>query len=127
MTEQQKLLSISELATRHGITHRALRFYESKGLLSPTRSGGAGKGFDRHYTESDADKVALILRAKSLGFTIEEAKEIIVSDGEGSWRIEVSRERASAQLGLMAERLTQTEIAVDWLRAVANGEGRAAA
>ena len=39
-TEQERLYGISELASELGITARAIRFYEAKGLLTPPRVNG---------------------------------------------------------------------------------------
>jgi hypothetical protein len=53
------LFGITELCREFGITLRALRFYEDKGLLAPRRVNGA-----RVYTRRDRARLALILRAK---------------------------------------------------------------
>ena len=54
--------AISELADEFEITHRAIRFYESKGLLAPKRLNGA-----RIYSRRDRARLHIIVRAKSLG------------------------------------------------------------
>ena len=64
--------SIKNLAEQFGITARALRFYEDKGLLSPIR-----RGQTRIYSERDKTRILLTLRGKRLGFSLEECKEII--------------------------------------------------
>lgn len=64
--------SISQLAAEFGITPRALRFYEDRGLLKPGRAGQ-----NRVYSASDRARVAIILRGKSVGFTLEEIKELL--------------------------------------------------
>jgi len=64
--------SISDLAEAFGVTTRTLRFYESKGLLSPTR-----QGISRVYSDRDKVRLELTLRGKRLGFSLEEIKEII--------------------------------------------------
>jgi DNA-binding transcriptional MerR regulator len=67
----------AELAKRWGVTMRALRFYESRGLISPRRDGRV-----RCYTQHDSDRVGLILKAKKLGFTLAEIGHLIeVKDG----------------------------------------------
>ena len=55
-----------------GITPRALRFYEDKGILSPQR-----RGTTRLYTERDKTRLKLTLRGKRLGLKLEECREII--------------------------------------------------
>lgn len=62
--------SIGELSREFGITTRTIRFYESKGLLSPLRSGQR-----RLYRRRDRTRLKLILRGKRLGFTLDEIKE----------------------------------------------------
>lgn len=64
--------SISDLAESFTITPRTLRFYETKGLLSPKR-----QGINRVYSEKDKVRLELALRGKRLGFSLEEIKEII--------------------------------------------------
>ena len=64
--------SIKNLAEQFGITARALRFYEDKGLLSPGR-----RGQTRIYSERDKTRLLLTLRGKRLGFSLKECKEII--------------------------------------------------
>ena len=64
--------SIKNLAEQFGISARALRFYEDKGLLSPGR-----RGQTRIYSERDKTRLLLTLRGKRLGFSLEECREII--------------------------------------------------
>ena len=64
-----RLLSITELAAELGTTPRAIRFYESKGLLEPQRAGG-----NRVYTYRDRARLLLILRGKRLGFSLASVK-----------------------------------------------------
>ena len=64
-----ELLSIREMAERFDVTPRALRFYESKGLLGPTRDRGA-----RVYGPTDQQHLCLILKGQKLGFTLAEPR-----------------------------------------------------
>ena len=64
--------SISELSKEFDITTRTIRFYESEGLLHPTR-----KGQTRIYRDQDRISLKLILRGKRLGFSLAESKELI--------------------------------------------------
>jgi DNA-binding transcriptional MerR regulator len=67
--------SISDLAREFDLTTRAMRFYEDMGLLQPERSGPAGR--IRVYSGRDRTRLKLTLRAKRLGLSLTEAKEII--------------------------------------------------
>lgn len=67
--------SISDLAREFDLTTRAIRFYEDLGLLQPQRSGSGGRS--RVYSHRDRTRLKLTLRAKRLGLSLMEAKEII--------------------------------------------------
>ena len=69
--------TISDLAKEFDLTTRAMRFYEDMGLLQPQREGPAGR--NRVYTARDRTRLKLTLRAKRLGLSLVEAKEIIDS------------------------------------------------
>lgn len=66
---------ISDLAREFDLTTRAIRFYEDKGLLRPERTGPGGRS--RLYSGRDRTRLKLTLRAKRLGLSLTEAKEII--------------------------------------------------
>jgi len=67
-----ELFGITELCKEFGITLRALRFYEDKGLLAPRRVNGA-----RVYTRSDRARLTLILRAKAIGSSLADIKRYL--------------------------------------------------
>lgn len=67
--------SISDLAKEFDLTTRAIRFYEDMGLLEPERSGPGGR--NRIYSSRDRTRLKLTLRAKRLGLSLTEAKELI--------------------------------------------------
>lgn len=67
--------TISDLAREFDLTTRAIRFYEDLGLLQPQRSGPGGRA--RIYSQRDRTRLKLTLRAKRLGLSLTEAKEII--------------------------------------------------
>ena len=64
--------SIRELSQEFGVTTRTLRFYEEKGLLSPTRAGQ-----NRIYSAADRARLILILRGKTLGLSLEQSADLI--------------------------------------------------
>ena len=67
--------SISDLAKEFDLTTRAMRFYEDMGLLRPERTGPGGRS--RLYSSRDRTRLKLTLRAKRLGLSLAEAKDII--------------------------------------------------
>lgn len=67
--------TISDLAREFDLTTRAIRFYEDMGLLQPQRAGPAGRS--RVYSARDRTRLKLTLRAKRLGLSLTEARDII--------------------------------------------------
>jgi len=67
--------TIGDLAREFDLTTRAIRFYEDLGLLQPERNGPGGR--NRVYTQRDRTRLKLTLRAKRLGLSLTEAKDII--------------------------------------------------
>jgi DNA-binding transcriptional MerR regulator len=64
--------TIGELAQEFDLTTRAIRFYEDLGLLTPDRAGR-----QRVYSARDRARLLLTLRAKRLGLSLTEAKDIL--------------------------------------------------
>ncbi len=64
--------SITDLSAEFDITARALRFYEDEGLIAPSR-----KGISRIYSRRDRARLAWILRAKRVGFSLAQIREMI--------------------------------------------------
>ena len=67
--------TISDLAREFDLTTRAIRFYEDMGLLQPQRTGPGGRS--RVYSARDRTRLKLTLRAKRLGLSLTEARDII--------------------------------------------------
>ena len=68
----ERLLTVTELAAELGVTPRAIRFYEDKGLIDPARVGAT-----RVYTPRERARMLLILRGKRLGFSLAEIKDFL--------------------------------------------------
>lgn len=98
------LLTINELAAELGLTPRAIRFYEAKGLLSPRRAGDRD-GANRVFTRRDRARLLLILRGKRLGFTLAEIREYLdLYDADPS-----QREQVRLLLGKVQDRIANLE------------------
>src|SRR5690242_13179354 len=70
-----KPLTIGQVARRTGVGIETVRFYEREGLLNrPARSPSSGY---RLYEEEVVARLEFILRAKELGFTLNEIKELL--------------------------------------------------
>ncbi len=67
-------MKIGELAQRAGVNIQTVRYYERRQLLrEPERTRGGYRQYDRH----DLLRLAFILRAKALGFTLSEVDELL--------------------------------------------------
>ena len=77
-TSEERYMQIGEVAQRTGLTQRALRYWESRGLLPPpTRMEG---GF-RLYSEQDLSRLDRIVELKRLlGFSLEEIRQVVDAD-----------------------------------------------
>ena len=67
-----ELFTVNQLAEELGVTPRAIRFYEVKGLIAPRRAGTT-RVFDRR----DRARLLLVLRGKRLGFSLAEIREFL--------------------------------------------------
>lgn len=106
-------LTIGELAQQAGITVRALRFYQSKGLL-PRREGQAGL-----FTQDDCDRLTFILRGKRLGFTLAEIGEMIAAQACGAaGALPISRKKCIEQIKLLEQQRNDIDRALAELRQI---------
>lgn len=69
--DKHDVLPIGEIVERSGFAASALRFYESEGLISATRSGGGQRRFERSVLR----RLAFIRAASNVGLTLEEIKD----------------------------------------------------
>ncbi len=73
-TQTSEILSTSEVAERAGVNVQTVRYYERRGLLpEPPRS----KRGHRQYGTEHVDRIRFVKRAQDLGFTLDEAEELL--------------------------------------------------
>jgi DNA-binding transcriptional MerR regulator len=120
--EPRRSYSIRQLCREFAVTPRALRFYEDKGLLEPSRSG-----LNRVYSHRDRARLQLILRGRRVGLSLAEIGALLDlydrQDG-GAVQMAASLPRFRAQAAaLRAQRddldaaIAELEAGCDWLEA----------
>ena len=69
---EKSTFTIRDLAKEFGVTARTLRFYEEKGLVSPTRAGQ-----ERLFSRRDRARLNYVQMGKCVGFSLEEIREML--------------------------------------------------
>lgn len=109
-----KTYTITDLAHEFKVTPRAIRFYEDKGLLHPSR-----QGMMRVYTKRDRARLVLILRGKRLGFSLAEIREMIDLYDLGDGRVEqmkLTLKRSQERLAALEVQRRDIEAAISELK-----------
>jgi len=84
-------MNIGAAAERSGMPPKTIRYYESVGLIQPAERRGNGY---RDYSDKDVATLRFVHRARGLGFTIEECRELLA--------LYRDRERASGEVKKIA-------------------------
>lgn len=115
--EGVELFGIGELSRDFGVSARAIRFYEDKGLLKPQRVNGT-----RVYTRRDRARLALILRSKSIGASLEEIRhylDLYGARGEGRERqLRFVLDRTGAAIQQLEQKRAHIDATLDELRQI---------
>ena len=113
--ENRDLFAIADLAREFGISTRAIRFYESKGLLNPERVGGT-----RVFRRRDRARLILILRGKRLGFSLRDISDYLSLYDAHSQTAQVTLliDMADQRLGLLERQMTDLQTTVAELREI---------
>jgi DNA-binding transcriptional MerR regulator len=90
-------MTVGELAQRSGVPATTLRYYDSIGLLVPTR----GSGGHRRYDDSALEVLELVRLCQAAGLSLDEARDVVAGDPERR------REVALARLGEVDRHIQQ--------------------
>jgi len=98
-------MKIGELVKRHGVSVDTIRFYEKQQLLKPSARSEAGY---RLYNEVDSQRLAFILRAKSVGFSLQQIHELLqIEDNKSQWQCSDVKDKVKQKLREIARQLAE--------------------
>ncbi|MDE2577348.1 MAG: MerR family transcriptional regulator [Hyphomicrobiales bacterium] len=114
-----RLATIGELARRYRVTLRALRFYEDRGLIKPTRYGTG-----RFYDAQARARLETILKGKKLGFTLTQIAAMLPQE---SGPLQLEEQQVARQIAELERKREDLDQAIAELRkthnAMANRDG----
>jgi DNA-binding transcriptional MerR regulator len=110
--ENRDLFAIADLAREFGISTRAIRFYEAKGLLAPERVGAA-----RIFRRRDRARLILILRGKRLGFSLRDISDYLsLYDADRNEQLHLLAGKVEQRLASLEQQRADLELTIAELR-----------
>ena len=110
----QKFFTIGQVAREFEVTHRALRFYEDKGLSQPQRNGQ-----NRLYSRRDLARLKLVLMGKRVGFSLSDIRDMMdlydLRDGRAT-QLRVSLDKFESQIKILEVQQRDVDEALTDLR-----------
>lgn len=100
------MLRVSEVAKTFGVNPQTLYFYERTGVIPPPQRSEAGY---RLFSEADVDRLRFIHRAKALGLTLDEIKEILALKEGQLLTCQVVQDRLAAKLNQIEYQIQQLQ------------------
>jgi DNA-binding transcriptional MerR regulator len=112
--ENRDLFAIADLAREFGISTRAIRFYEAKGLLSPERVGAT-----RIFRRRDRARLILILRGKRLGFSLRDISDYLsLYDANRSQQVQLLTAKIDERLASLEAQLEDLQTTIAELKEI---------
>lgn len=115
-SENRDLFAIADLAREFGISTRAIRFYETKGLLNPERVGST-----RVFRRRDRARLILILRGKRLGFSLRDISDYLsLYDADRTQHAQVNLlvEKVDQRMSMLEQQLADLQTTLVELREI---------
>jgi len=110
--ENRDLFAIADLAREFGISTRAIRFYEAKGLIAPERVGAT-----RVFRRRDRARLILILRGKRLGFSLREISDYLgLYDANRTQQANMLVDKVDERLRMLEQQLSDIQTTISELR-----------
>ncbi|MFC4762929.1 heavy metal-responsive transcriptional regulator [Dyella koreensis] len=123
MNTQTSSLTIGAVAKRVGVAIDTIRYYEREGLLPEPERRASGY---RSYDEGAVRQLRFIRRAKDLGFTLEEIRDLLALSADRHRGVKAVKKRAQDRLAAIDERiaeLTRVRNGLEQLVAACPGHG----
>ncbi|MFI2810584.1 MULTISPECIES: MerR family DNA-binding protein [Microbulbifer] len=96
-------MNISAAAQVSGLTTKALRYYESSGLVVP---GRCANGY-RDYSDADLEALHFIRRARNAGFSVDEVSDLLALHRNPRRRSREARAMVEGKLGQLERQIEQ--------------------
>ncbi len=111
---ENDFMTIGDISQVYGLSLRALRFYEERGLLEPTR-----RGVTRLYDPRARARLELILKGKQLGFTLTEIRGMIetAEGGAGAESLALAPGQVLEQITMLEKQRRDLDVAIQELQA----------
>ena len=114
LAENRDLFAIADLAKEFGISTRAIRFYEAKGLLAPERVGAT-----RIFRRRDRARLILILRGKRLGFSLRDISDYLsLYDANRSQQVHLLTAKVDERLASLEAQLQDLQTTIAELKEI---------
>ena len=114
LQDNRDLFAIADLAKEFGISTRAIRFYEAKGLLSPERVGAT-----RVFRRRDRARLILILRGKRLGFSLRDISDYLsLYDANRSQQVNLLTAKVDERLASLETQLVDLQTTIAELKEI---------
>ena len=112
--DSRDLFAIADLAKEFGISTRAIRFYEAKGLLAPERLGAT-----RVFRRRDRARLILILRGKRLGFSLRDISDYLsLYDANRSQQVSLLTAKVDERLASLESQLQDLQTTIAELKEI---------
>ena len=99
------MMNIGKAAAMSGLPAKTIRYYEDIGLIQPTRSEN---GY-RDYCEQDIHRLRFLQRARSLGFSVEECRQLLSLYADRNRASSQVKAVATQHLGRIEEKIAELE------------------
>ena len=98
-------MNVSSAARRSGLPAKTIRYYEDVGLLRPARATNGS----REYSGDDVHRLAFLKRARGLGFSIEDCRQLMELYRDRSRASHDVREIAVAHVEAIEQKIRELE------------------